>query len=64
MDLLDTLPILGGLIADGVYRGLHKDLDLPSPPNDKFDIRVLTSLIIIGSISGTSDNIVPTFNYH
>ena len=24
-------PILGGLIAAGVYRGLHKDLDLPSP---------------------------------
>ena len=28
-------PILGGLIAAGVYKGLHKDLDLPSPPNDK-----------------------------
>jgi glycerol uptake facilitator-like aquaporin len=25
-------PILGGLIAAGVYMGLHKDLDLPSPP--------------------------------
>ena len=25
-------PILGGLIACGVYLGLHKDLDLPSPP--------------------------------
>ena len=25
-------PILGGLIASGVYMGLHKDLDLPSPP--------------------------------
>ena len=24
-------PILGGLIAAGVYKGLHKDLDLPSP---------------------------------
>lgn len=24
-------PILGGLIAAGVYGGLHKDLDLPSP---------------------------------
>jgi aquaporin Z len=24
-------PILGGLIAAGVYAGLHKDLDLPSP---------------------------------
>ena len=26
-------PILGGLIAAGVYKGLHKDLDLPSPEN-------------------------------
>jgi glycerol uptake facilitator-like aquaporin len=25
-------PILGGLIAAGVYMGLHKDLDIPSPP--------------------------------
>ena len=25
-------PILGGLIAAGLYMGLHKDLDLPSPP--------------------------------
>ena len=25
-------PILGGLIASGLYMGLHKDLDLPSPP--------------------------------
>jgi hypothetical protein len=24
-------PILGGLIAAGVYKGLHKNLDLPSP---------------------------------
>lgn len=24
-------PILGGLISAGVYKGLHKDLDLPSP---------------------------------
>jgi glycerol uptake facilitator-like aquaporin len=23
-------PILGGLIAAGVYKGLHKDLDLPA----------------------------------
>lgn len=25
-------PILGGLIASGLYMGLNKDLDLPSPP--------------------------------
>jgi glycerol uptake facilitator-like aquaporin len=24
-------PILGGLIAAGLYRALHSDLDLPSP---------------------------------
>jgi glycerol uptake facilitator-like aquaporin len=25
-------PILGGLIASGLYKVLHKDLDLPPPP--------------------------------
>jgi MIP family channel proteins len=28
-------PILGGLIAASVYKGLHKDLDLPSSPEEQ-----------------------------
>ena len=28
-------PILEGLIAAGLYRGLHKDLDLPSPEEEQ-----------------------------
>ncbi len=30
-------PILGGLIAAGVYKGLHKDLDLPSPKAEQIN---------------------------